>query len=205
MKLFDQVEGFPYLRWVEGFCIGVIVVILFGLLMPDPKPQIIKVPEVKVIEKPVIVKKPVYLSANDRHQIQCLAENAYFEAGNQSTKGKVAVTHVVMNRMKDDRFPKSACAVVHQKSRGVCQFSWVCDGKAKRNLYKLKNEDEKIAWAEAIALANELLMEYNDLEDVTKGATFFHAHYVKPDWSRWKKIERTVRIDDHIFYRLRSM
>ena len=187
MKLFDQVEGFPYLRWVEGFCIGVIVVILFGLLMPDPKPQIIKVPEVKVIEKPVIVKKPVYLSANDKHQIQCLAENAYFEAGNQSTKGKVAVTHVVMNRVKDDRFPKSACAVVHQKSRGVCQFSWVCEGNKRIRNMAMFAEARRVA--ENVYLGNTY--------DVTYGSKFYHANYVNPHW----RLDRVTQIGAHIFYR----
>jgi spore germination cell wall hydrolase CwlJ-like protein len=145
-------------------------------------------------------QEKVIVQVNPKER-ECLAKAIYWEARNQSLDGKVAVGFVVINRVNAGLWKDTVCGVVYQG----CQFSWVCDGKAKRNLYKLKNEDEKIAWAEAIALANELLMEYNDLEDVTKGATFFHAHYVKPDWSRWKKVERTVRIDDHIFYRLRSM
>ena len=145
-------------------------------------------------------REKVIVQVNPKER-ECLAKAIYWEARNQSLDGKVAVGFVVINRVNAGLWKDTVCGVVYQG----CQFSWVCDGKAKRNLYKLKNEDEKIAWAEAIALANELLMEYNDLEDVTKGATFFHAHYVKPDWSRWKKVERTVRIDDHIFYRLRSM
>lgn len=145
-------------------------------------------------------QEKVIVQVNPKER-ECLAKAIYWEARNQSLDGKVAVGFVVINRVNAGLWKDTICGVVYQG----CQFSWVCDGKAKRNLYKLKNEDEKIAWAEAIALANELLMEYNDLEDVTKGATFFHAHYVKPDWSRWKKVERTVRIDDHIFYRLRSM
>ena len=81
----------------------------------------------------------------------------------------------------------------------------VCTGNVKKNPAKNKNYDEQVAWAESIALANELLSAYNEIQDVTHGAVFFHAHYVRPDWSKWKKVERTVRIDDHIFYRLRSM
>jgi len=137
----------------------------------------------------------------DPKERECLAKAIYWEARNQSLDGKVAVGYVVINRVNAGLWKDSICGVVYQG----CQFSWVCEGKGKRNLYKLTNEDEKIAWAEAIALANELLIEYNDIEDITKGAVFFHAHYVRPDWSKWKKVERTVRIDDHIFYRLRSM
>ena len=187
MKLFEKIEGFPLLRWAEGFCIGIMLAIGVSLLIPDPKPQIIKVPEVKVIEKPVVVKKPVYLSANDKRQIQCLAENAYFEAGNQSKKGKVAVTHVVMNRVKDKRFPKSACAVVYQKSRGVCQFSWVCEGK--------KRVRDMAMFADARRAAEDVYL--GNVRDVTHGAKFYHANYVNPNWG----LKRVTQIGAHIFYR----
>lgn len=187
MKLFEKIEGFPRIKWIEGFCLGVVLVLVLSLFTPQPKPQIIKVPEVQVIEKPVIVKKPVYLSANDKRQIQCLAENAYFEAGNQSQKGKIAVTHVVMNRVKDQRFPKSACAVVHQKSRGVCQFSWVCEGKKRvRNMAMFA--DARRA-AENVYLGNT--------RDVTRGAKFYHAYYVNPNWG----LKRVAVIGAHIFYK----
>jgi spore germination cell wall hydrolase CwlJ-like protein len=137
----------------------------------------------------------------DLKERECLAKAIYWEARNQSLEGRVAVGQVIINRVNAGLWKNSICGVIYQG----CQFSWVCEGKAKRNLYNLKDHAEKIAWAEAIALANELLMEYNDIEDITNGAVFFHAHYVRPHWSKWKKVERTVRIDDHIFYRLRSM
>ena len=188
MKLFEQLEDFPFLRWMEGFLLGAVAILLIAAITyKGPEIKYIKVPEVKVIEKPVIVKKPVYLSANDRHQIQCLAENAYFEAGNQSQKGKIAVTHVVMNRVKDERFPKSACAVVHQKSRGVCQFSWVCEGKKRiRNM---------VMFADATRAAEDVYL--GNTNDVTRGAKFYHANYVHPNWG----MTRVAQIGAHIFYR----
>lgn len=137
----------------------------------------------------------------DPQERECLAKAIYWEARNQSLDGKVAVGYVVMNRVNSGMWRDTVCKVVFQG----CQFSWVCGDKAKKNLNALQNANEKFAWAESLALANELLSEYNDIEDVTYGATFFHAHYVKPKWSRWKKIERTVRIDDHIFYRFRKI
>ena len=36
----------------------------------------------------------------DPAQHACLAKNIYFEARNQSTAGQIAVSHVVMNRVK---------------------------------------------------------------------------------------------------------
>lgn len=187
MKFFDQVEGFPYIRWIEGFCMGIIAVILLSLTAVPPKPKIIVVPEVKVIEKPVIVKKPVYVSANDRQQIQCLAENAYFEAGNQSKKGKIAVSNVVMNRTKDGRFGSTPCQVVHQKSRGVCQFSWVCEGK--------KRIHDMVLFAESKRVAEDVYL--GNVHDVTKGAKFYHANYVHPGWN----LRQVAYIGAHIFYK----
>lgn len=188
-KLFEKTEGFPLLSWGEGFSIGIMLVLLLSLLVPQPQAKtiFIKVPEVKIIEKPVIVKKPVYVSHNDRQQIQCLAENAYFEAGNQPHKGMVAVTNVVMNRTKDQRFPSTACGVVHQKSRGVCQFSWVCFGKKRIHDMELYAKTKKVA--EDVYLAN--------IGDVTHGAKFYHANYVHPNWG----MTQVAYIGAHIFYR----
>ena len=35
--------------------------------------------------------------------------------------------------------------------------------------------------------------------DITDGALFYHADYVKPDWAKTKT--KTVEIQDHIFYK----
>lgn len=186
-KLFERANDFKYIRWVEGFFIGLIVVAIISLFTPSPAPAVVKVPEVQVVEKPVIVKEPVYLSVHDKRQIQCLAENAYFEAGNQTTKGKIAVTNVVMNRVADKRFPKTPCAVVKQKARGVCQFSWVCEGKKRiRNVQM---------YADARRVAEDVYLR--NTGDVTGGAKFYHADYVNPRWN----LDRIMKIGDHIFYR----
>jgi len=70
MKLFENRKDFPYLRWAEGFCIGIIAVTGVALATPTKQPvvQIVKVPVVKVIEKKVIVNKPVYLSKYDKNK-----------------------------------------------------------------------------------------------------------------------------------------
>lgn len=186
-KLFESTKDFPFLRWGEGFSIGALVVIIIAAMMPKPAPAVVKVPVVQVVEKPVVVKEPVYLNRNDRQQIQCLAENAYFEAGNQSTKGKIAVTNVVMNRVADKRFPKSPCGVVYQKTGGTCQFSWVCEGKKRiRSMQQ---------YADALRVAEQVYL--NNIGDVTRGAKFYHADYVNPGWN----LRRVAKIGDHIFYR----
>ena len=84
-------------------------------------------------------------------QAVCLANNMYHEARSQGLAGQLAVSLVVLNRVKDSRYPNTICEVVHQgpvreswKTKGKdvadsernyypirhrCQFSWYCDGK----------------------------------------------------------------------------
>ena len=140
----------------------------------------------------------VTLPPIDKEQITCLAQNVYFEANNQSQLGQYAVTHVVLNRVRSDKFPDNVCDVIKQgrKSQGKmilhkCQFSWYCDGKPD----EIKNED---AWHKSLSLAMNAYMVYYMGFDASNGATFYHANYVKPRWS--KLFTRVVRIDDHIFY-----
>lgn len=186
-KLFEKTEGFEYLRWAEGFIIGLMLILFVSVIIPKPQPAVAKVPVIQVVEKPVVVKEPVYLSSHDRRQIQCLAENAYFEAGNQSTKGKIAVTNVVMNRVEDKRFPKTPCGVVHQRTKRVCQFSWVCEGKKRIRDMAMYREAQRVAE----------MVYFNNVGDVTGGAKFYHADYVNPGWN----LRRITKIGDHIFYR----
>ena len=89
---------------------------------------------------PVNAKEPIPIF--DEHSAECLALNMYHEARGQGTAGLLAVSSVVMNRVKDERFPNTICEVVKQgptreswKKNGTyypikhrCQFSWYCDG-----------------------------------------------------------------------------
>ena len=139
-------------------------------------------------------------------QVLCLAKNIYWEARNQSYFGQWAVGMVTMNRVKDARFPNTVCEVVyegpHRKSwkdpsiliplRDRCQFSWYCDGKPD----KFPKHDE-----EAVMVAHEIAdaVITGNYMDYTGGALFYHADYVLPAWAEMK--EKTIEIDDHIFYK----
>jgi spore germination cell wall hydrolase CwlJ-like protein len=127
-------------------------------------------------------------------QVNCLAQNIYFESRNQPKTGKIAVSQVVMNRVQSPLFPNTPCAVVKQqvwrRGKAVCQFSWFCDGKSD------KPEDGPI-WNESIYLA--LGIYTKSYFDVTEGALWYHATYVSPNWA--KTYKQTVRINDHIFYK----
>lgn len=181
----------PTIRWIQGFVLGAVTVAGVAVAMPtkEPEVKIIKVPEVQVIEKEKIVKKPVYLSAHDKKQIQCMAENTYFEAGHEPVKGRIAVNNVVLNRVEDKRFPKTPCGVINQRTARVCQFSWKCEGG--------KRVRDSVAFAKAKEIAEHVYI--GNYGDVTKGAQFYHADYVNPSWG--KVFDRTTKIGAHIFYR----
>jgi len=139
----------------------------------------------------------------------------YHEARGQGIAGVLAVSFVVFNRVKDKRFPNTVCQVIQQgptreswKTRKVknlsptlrkyypirnrCQFSWWCDGRSD------ETKDTKL-YARYLKIANGMIRNEFSLIDITDGATFYHADYVKPAWAKTKY--RTIEIGDHIFYR----
>tara|TARA_R100000773_G_C4161779_1_gene79260 strand:+ start:96 stop:518 length:423 start_codon:yes stop_codon:yes gene_type:complete len=133
-------------------------------------------------------------------ELACMATAIYFEARGEPMVGQVAVAQVIMSRVNDERYPDTVCDVVKQgyyyswdktiPIRDKCQFSFWCDGKPEN----IKDEDAYF-WATEVAQA----VMVGTLYDTTQGATHYHAYYVQPSWS--KKFTRTVRINDHIFYR----
>jgi N-acetylmuramoyl-L-alanine amidase len=131
-------------------------------------------------------------------QIECLATNIYHEARSESTIGKIAVAWVTVNRVNTERYPDSVCGVVHDAvldsngnpKRHMCQFSWYCDGKSDTI-----NDQE--SWSEALQIAT--LVYYSRRFDPTDGAIMYHATYVEPYWA--EEFDKTVRIDEHIFYK----
>ena len=133
----------------------------------------------------------------------CLAQNIYFEAGNQPVAGKIAVAQVVINRVQDGQFPDNVCDVVYQTKKwrtswkgnqipvlGQCQFSWFCDGKSDE-------PTDSTTWIESYILAERVLS--GDWDDITEGALWYHADYIMPYWAY--QLNRTVYINDHIFYK----
>lgn len=117
-------------------------------------------------------------------ELRCLAGAVYFESRGESLAGQLAVAHVVINRAKSGRFPKSLCGVVHQPS----QFSFVRGGK----MPAIRNAGQ---WNNAVAIAQ--IARDGSWKTQAPGALFFHARYVSPGWRK----TRVASIDNHIFYR----
>ena len=47
-----------------------------------------------------------------------------------------------------------------------------------------------------------VLMNYENMADITKGATYYHADYVNP---QWRNMERLTVIGRHIFYNRKDL
>ncbi|MEM8791247.1 MAG: cell wall hydrolase [Pseudomonadota bacterium] len=122
----------------------------------------------------------------------CLTEALYFEARGESLVGQVAVAEVILNRVDSRRYPSSVCGVVRQgESRGKgCQFSYRCDGKSDAMSEKgAMKQVGQVAW----------VMLKGKPRILTGDATHYHTTAVNPRWS--KRLVKTARIGDHIFYR----
>lgn len=125
-------------------------------------------------------------------EIACLSLNLYFEARGEPFIGKVAVGHVVMNRVRDRRFPATVCEVIREGGAevfGECQFSWWCDGESDRP----RNE---AAWTRSQQIAEQVY--WSRTVDPTRGALWYHADRVAPDWRT--SLHQGPRFGQHIFY-----
>ena len=132
----------------------------------------------------------------------CMAQNIYFEAANQSFAGKIAVGHVVINRVEDLQFPNDVCGVIYQAKtkvnwkgnvvpiRNQCQFSWYCDGLSDEPV-------DSVTWIKSLRIADLVLT--GEYKDITEGALWYHADYIYPYWA--DELEEVTQIDNHRFYK----
>ncbi|AIT80392.1 cell wall hydrolase [Novosphingobium pentaromativorans] len=118
-------------------------------------------------------------------QLRCLAGAIYFESRGESLEGQLAVGRVIINRAKSDRFPDNFCDVVFQRS----QFSFV------RGSRMPKIREQSKDWRRALAIATIAID--GSWKSPAKGALFFHAARVSPNW----RLKRLAQVDNHIFYR----
>ncbi len=130
--------------------------------------------------------------------IECLTLNLYHESRSESISGQQSVAHVVMNRVKDPRFPDTVCDVVFQKGwskrhrKWVSHFSWTLDRKSDR-----VHEKEAYYIAHMIAVkVYAKLYQY----DPTLGATHYHKINIEPVWSFDSRMVVTVEEGLHRFY-----
>lgn len=125
--------------------------------------------------------------------LDCLSMAIAYEAAGQPVAGQQAVGQVVLNRVRDPRFPKTVCGVVFQgSSRSTgCQFTFACDGSFRRRM-------SEATLLTARTIAQDVLDGV--APDRVGGATHYHADYVQPYWASYGR--QVTKIGAHIFYRM---
>ena len=176
------------------------------------------------VERTVNMIATPFLSDKD---IECMARNIFYEAGGESTEGKIAVGVVTLNRTQDGRFGKTVCDVVKartvvvrarevkrnevvqvgyfgrpetvERKEVVVQQVPVCQFSwtCAGFARKPKTDDER--WIESQEIAQRLAQgEYEEERSKYGSALFFHNGGVRPLWARTKQL--VARTGHHIFY-----
>jgi len=129
------------------------------------------------------------------NDLQCLAENVYFESRGEPTNGQYAVAEVTLNRTRAPNFPHTICGVVHEmrwdpsRKRYVADFSWTQLGAM--------SPDDDPAWKKAMAVATAAYDETRD--PIVPDALFYHSRSVRPGWARTHTAITTI--GNHVFYK----
>jgi spore germination cell wall hydrolase CwlJ-like protein len=139
------------------------------------------------------------LTPTAQKEVLCLADNILFEAGHEPKDGQMAVAVVTLNRVRSGNFADSICGVVKQKTGTTCQFSWWCEDKPRTtSITRNLTSAQQVMYNSILDMAVYAYLNSEILRDNTKGATYYHADYVNPNW---KRLEKTVQIGRHIFYK----
>ena len=113
----------------------------------------------------------------------------YCEAGYEPYEGKVALANVILNRVRDRRFPNTIKGVLHQKG----QFTVVKTNKYKKTLANYKNNNSKYM-QETIKAAKAALAGENNI-----GKRVFYNGYRQETHRSHKN---PLRIANHLFWEL---
>ena len=121
----------------------------------------------------------------DPEQHKCLALNIYHEARGERVEGQIAVAQVTLNRVNHTKWESTICGVVYEAK----QFSWT-------HLIKDPTPTEARAWTRARIIARDVMI--GNVADPTKGAVYYHANYVNPDWAKFMDLSKVI--GNHLFY-----
>lgn len=147
--------------------------------------------------------KPDKLSSNAR----CLTVVGYAEAVSEGNEGMAAVMRVVHNRIRDGRFPASACAVVRHGG----QFQAIEESRRIKAALKAPNRMDLERTLNARTPFTQMMLDQARRlsldpqvargKDPTFGALYFvNPHMMDPSRCPWfAKLKRTTRIGSHVF------
>lgn len=148
-------------------------------------------PTEHTIPLPLPIKEisPERYKVVDAKELDCLANNIYFEARNQSNLGQLAVGLVTVTRAEHERWSKTICGVVYDHK----QFTWTWDKKQKIGKHK-----DSLEYLRAVNLASRILYgEFDSMREMFN-ADHYHTTAVHPGWAN--RLAKIATIDNHIFY-----
>jgi hypothetical protein len=138
---------------------------------------------------------------------RCLALVAYAEAVSEGQKGMAAVIRVMHNRIRDGRFPKTACAVARQRGQfqaveESARYKAALRAPHRMNLARTLNARtsfERMMLQQASRLAVDGKLARG--RDMTGGALYFvNPYMMDPGRCAWfAKLKRTAAIGQHVF------
>lgn len=171
-----------------------------------PHPEIQPRQEIaKVVPPRVEPSVPAHVYGNDS-EAYIMALNIFWESKDlrlrdQDNLGWRTIAGVVFVRLEDPRFPKTVEAVIKEKVKGTCAFSWLC-------LLTKKEQEPKNQrlFEEILAESKKYLREYREGRwvDPVQGAHSYHANTVSPNqYFRGLKHVTTVAQGNlaHLFYK----
>lgn len=159
------------------------------------------------MKKPKLIGSgPAFGPARDSYEafyrnleIDVLARTLWGEARGEGGGGMQAVACVVLNRVKIAQARGSYWwgNDIIQVCQKPYQFSaW---NRSDPNFRKLQSVDERdLYFATALRMARRAVV--GALEDLTHGATHYHADTISPYWARGEK--PVAAIGHHVFYKI---
>lgn len=184
-----------YIKAMRGITVVILLTTILGIFLINKDKQdtnivtkvSVKLPDPSYFNIDKLAWNQQWCSRVDH--CRTLAEVGYYEARSESDMGAVATMYVVMNRVGSQGEFKSQNdikTVVYKKH----QFSYVLDGSRNKPVnYKQMERMYDLAYG----------VLHRNIDDVTNGGLYYHAHYVNPSWS--KHYEYVTTIGNHIFYK----
>ncbi len=151
------------------------------------KDKIVSSNEALISENQKKAEYAITLSSSERGWLEKIVQA---ESGNQDIKGRMLVANVVINRMKNKRYPSTVKGVVFQHKGSSYQFSPAKSG----SIYRVK----------VTSLTKQAVERVLKGEDYSQGALFFVARSAANKRSlSWfdRKLTRLFRHGGHTFYR----
>lgn len=164
------------------FFLFVVFIILFNTKADVP--ILVHLPDIHLaqdtVPKPIPVPPPPPKPTNP---VLCLAQNIFYEAGNEPYEAQQAVAATVFNRVAMPWYPNTICGVVYQKR----QYSWTLD----YSRWKRRPPSRYMELAKTFLQERDMIVAVLDV-------THFHHVDISPKWAGQLQFAGTIGA--HHFY-----